>query len=181
MEAGQGDTPALQRFDRSARDARESETPIGESARGVIAEAKRRGLPILSVSLLPEPSSADALRGRKVLAFAGIGRPEKFFATLRAIGAELVAERGFPDHHRFRRSELESLAGDARRSGAMLVTTEKDIVRVSEPDGRGAELASILSGVPLRVLRVGLSVADGEGLDSLLRHALEHKRAAKPA
>jgi tetraacyldisaccharide 4'-kinase len=181
MESGQGDTPALQRFDRSARDARESETAIGESARGVIAEAKRRGLPILSASLLPEPSSADPLRGRKVLAFAGIGRPEKFFATLRSIGAELVAERGFPDHHQFRRRELETLVGDARRSGAILVTTEKDIVRVSEPDGRGAELASILSGVPLRALRVSLSVADGEGLDSLLRHALRQKRAAKPA
>jgi tetraacyldisaccharide 4'-kinase len=183
-EAGQGDMPALQRFDASKKGARgpiESGSAIGESARGLIAEANRRGLPILSASLLPEPSSADALRGQKVLAFAGIGRPEKFFATLRAIGAVLVAERGFPDHHRFRGRELERLAGEARRSGAILVTTEKDMVRVSEPDSRGTELASILSGVTLRVLRVSLSVADGERLDSLLRHALRQKRAAKPA
>lgn len=66
----------------------------------------------------------------RLLAFAGIGRPEKFFDTLSAHGGEVVDGASFPDHHRFALSELERLADYAASIEATLVTTEKDAVRL---------------------------------------------------
>ncbi|MEZ5923771.1 MAG: tetraacyldisaccharide 4'-kinase [Hyphomicrobiaceae bacterium] len=74
------------------------------------------------------------LRDRPVVAFAGIGRPDKFFATLRTLGAELRIAEGFPDHHCYTVAEAERLLLEAHRNAAALVTTEKDIVRLT-PDG----------------------------------------------
>lgn len=71
------------------------------------------------------------LRGLKVAAFAGIGRPEQFFKDLEATGAVLALRREFPDHHAYAPSDLAELAEAALRAGASaLVTTEKDAVRL---------------------------------------------------
>lgn len=67
---------------------------------------------------------------RPVIAFAGIGRPGKFFETLSALGARLVAARDFPDHHAFTDADAGALAAEAERHSAILVTTEKDHVRL---------------------------------------------------
>jgi tetraacyldisaccharide 4'-kinase len=96
-----------------------------------------------------------------VLAFAGIGRPEKFFATLRALGAELVATRPFPDHHGYRVAEIDQLLRAAERSQARLVTTAKDIVRVPAAKRAGIE-----------VLEVEIDWADSAALLDLLRAAV---------
>ena len=66
------------------------------------------------------------LKGTAVLAFAGIGDPEKFFATLRDAGIEIGAAVAFPDHHRYRRFEARELIERAGREELVLVTTEKD-------------------------------------------------------
>lgn len=102
---------------------------IGEGARGerVAAEAAARGVPVHRARLVP---AARSLAGRSVFAFAGIGRPQKFFETLEAAGAHLAGTRAFPDHHPFRPAERDALVADARRCGAVLVTTEKDAVRL---------------------------------------------------
>src|SRR6516162_909935 len=69
------------------------------------------GLPVINAVLAPV--NGERLSGMRLSAFAGIGRPEKFFATLRALGAELVSTPAFPDHHPFRIAELEELRRDA--------------------------------------------------------------------
>ena len=97
-----------------------------------------------------------------MVAFAGIGRPEKFFATLRGLGARLVSARAFPDHAPYPPRILRRLSEEARRAGAMLVTTEKDAARLP-PAFRREALA----------LPVRLVPEDPEAFDALLRRAFE--------
>ena len=78
------------------------------------------------------PRGGGELSGQRLVAFAGIGRPEKFFATLRSLGAELVANQVYPDHHAFRPKDILQLKKKARNEDAMLITTEK-ILRVYLP------------------------------------------------
>ncbi|QHQ36766.1 tetraacyldisaccharide 4'-kinase [Algicella marina] len=96
-------------------------------------------------------------KGRRVLAFAGIGRPAKFFATLRAEGADVVATRSFSDHAPYGPAILSRLKADAQAAGAQLVTTEKDAVRL--PDDFRREV---------QVLPVRLESADWAPLDAAL-------------
>jgi tetraacyldisaccharide 4'-kinase len=97
--------------------------------------------PILHAELVP--LNPERYAGARVVAFAGIGRPEKFFATLRRVGAELVAERPFPDHQPFGDSEIAALRRTAERESARLVTTEKDWVRLSEEQRIGIDVLSV--------------------------------------
>jgi tetraacyldisaccharide 4'-kinase len=85
--------------------------------------------PLLRARLVPDEASLR-FRGAKVLAFAGIGRPEKAFATLREIGADVVASHGFPDHHAYDEDDVARLVEEAARLGAEPVTTRKDWVRL---------------------------------------------------
>ncbi len=86
-------------------------------------------LPRLDAELQPLETGMD-WPGLRTLAFAGIGRPEKFFATLRGLGAEIVATRAFADHAPYAPVLCSRLAAEADRLGAQLVTTEKDAVRL---------------------------------------------------
>jgi tetraacyldisaccharide 4'-kinase len=98
-------------------------------------------LPMLRAVLAPV--AGERLAGSRLLAFAGIGRPEKFFATLRALGAVLVGPRAFPDHHPFRTGDVEQLLRDAERAQARLITTAKDIVRVPPARRAGIEVLEV--------------------------------------
>jgi len=84
---------------------------------------------VLRARLVPAADAVD-LAGRRVLAFAGIGRPEKFFATVEAVGGVLVGRRPFPDHHPYGEAELAGLVAEAARLDALPVTTAKDAVRL---------------------------------------------------
>lgn len=122
---------------------------IGEG--GAAAELERtlaaRGAPVFHARVTPDDQTVVALRGQRVLAFAGIGDPGRFFDTLRAHGIEVAAERRFPDHHRFTNDELWALRAEATRGELVLVTTEKDFARLSD-----SELAPLKDGItPLPV------------------------------
>ena len=121
---------------------------LGGAAREVAEAATTRAIPVFRARLVPDAAAANALARKRVLAFAGIGRPEKFFATLVAIGAEVVERRGFPDHHRFSPADAEGLLSHARAHELQLVTTEKDFVRM-RGDQALAELAAATKALPV--------------------------------
>jgi tetraacyldisaccharide 4'-kinase len=87
--------------------------------------------PVMSGRIVPLVTGMP-WQGLRVLAFAGIGRPEKVFATLRGLGADVVRTRSFGDHEPYGTAILERLAAEARSLGAQLVTTEKDSVRLPD-------------------------------------------------
>jgi len=76
------------------------------------------------------------LAGKRIYLFAGIARPEGFAETVRGLGAEIAGTRWFRDHHLYTARELADLKAQA--AGALLVTTEKDLVRIERPDGIAA-------------------------------------------
>lgn len=86
--------------------------------------------PCFGFTLAPDaPSQAD-ISGSPVFAFAGIGRPERFFETLREHGYQLGGTKAYGDHHSYQKSELDDLWQQADRLGARLITTQKDWVRL---------------------------------------------------
>ena len=108
--------------------------------------------PVLRAHLKAE---GDAFAGKTVFAFAGIGRPEKFFASLEDSGAAVVGSCFFPDHHPYSEDEiiqLRAVAGEA-----MLVTTEKDFVRLSTAQREG-----------IRMLKVAAVFDDAHATERLL-------------
>jgi tetraacyldisaccharide 4'-kinase len=101
---------------------------IGADRTGIAARSNK---PVLCARL--QPREAEDLAGCKTVAFAGIGRPEKFFATLRQVGAELVSTHAFADHHAYREAELARLLDEASERRAVAITTEKDRIRLAQP------------------------------------------------
>lgn len=105
---------------------------IGDGAAGqeVAALARRDGVTVVDARLEADRTAASAIANRDVLAFAGIGRPEKFWKSLDRAGARIGMSRAFPDHHAYTRADIAALLGDATARGLLPVTTEKDWVRL---------------------------------------------------
>lgn len=102
---------------------------LGADRTGIAAAVAGR-VPVLQAVLAPDSQTVASLDRRPVLAFAGIGRPEKFFATCRDAGLALAATRAFPDHHPYGAAEVARLLTDAAALGAVPLTTEKDAMRL---------------------------------------------------
>jgi tetraacyldisaccharide 4'-kinase len=113
---------------RAAASRSDAAVLIGADLTGALATLPP-SLPVLHARLQPDADIA-ALRGQRVLAFAGIGRPEKFFAMLSQAGVTVVEKIPFPDHHNFNATDLDGILDVARKLDAMPVTTPKDLVRI---------------------------------------------------
>jgi tetraacyldisaccharide 4'-kinase len=116
---------------------------IGTDMDGIGADLARH-LPVARARLVPSDDSGQ-WQGRRVVAFAGIGRPQKFFDSLAELGADLIAGIGFPDHHPYRADEMAALVTQAEQAGATAVTTSKDWVRLP------AELRPRVETLPVRL------------------------------
>ena len=114
----------------------------GAAADALAAAVARRSAPVLRARLVPDAADVVSLRDKRALAFAGIGDPEKFFATLRASGIDVAATRSFADHHAYRKTELSALRAEAQQNGLTLVTTAKDLARLG-PAGTGISVLKV--------------------------------------
>jgi tetraacyldisaccharide 4'-kinase len=126
---------------------------IGDDATGAL-RALPSALPVVRAALRPDGGIA-VLAGRRAFAFAGIGRPAKFFAMLAAAGIALAGQEGFADHHRYTQAELDRLLATAARLDARAVTTPKDAARLTPAQRRHV----IVVGVRL-VWRDEVALAD---------------------
>lgn len=140
---------------------------IGDNARASDVIAQAGALPVLHGRLVPDTAAVTALRERKVLAFAGIGDPDKFFATVAQAGIAIGARRAFADHHRFSAEEAAELIMAAEQDGLTLLTTEKDLARMS----RDPALSALATQT--QVLPVTLEVDDVEALRALVLKKLK--------
>jgi tetraacyldisaccharide 4'-kinase len=118
---------------------------------------------------VPDVGAVVDLKARKVFAFAGIGDPEKFFATAESAGLALAQHRAFPDHHRFTEEEAAKLIMDAEDEGLALLTTEKDRARMA-----GDPLLAALAEHS-HVLPVRLEAREIDALRNLILGSLRRK------
>jgi tetraacyldisaccharide 4'-kinase len=153
---------------------------VGEGAAGelIAARARAAARPVIGADLRIRADAARDLAGHRVYAFAGLALPQKFYASLAKAGAEIIGTSNFPDHHPYDGREirvLQQLAWDHR---ALLVTTEKDIARLTD-----RELAMLAPTLPLpRAIPVTLEFADKELLSEIVAAALAAaRRISSPA
>lgn len=142
--------------------ARASAVVIIGDDRAEIVERVPEGVPVLTARLVPGPESA-MLTGRRVVAFAGIGRPEKFFAMVKGVGAQVVATHPFADHYPYAEADIQPILDEAFNLSAVPVTTAKDAVRLP-PDQRQQ----------VTVLTVTAAFDDENTLDRLLTPVTRH-------
>ncbi len=137
---------------------------IGPDRVGIANRIRSATPPLFAAELVPGPE-ALRLRDQPIVAFAGIGRPAKFFETLEAIGAVLIERHGFADHHRYSPDEIMRLCEAASRHGGRPVTTAKDYVRLP-PEAR----------LMVDVLSVDLEWREPMALRALLAPLVERSR-----
>ncbi|MDO8290039.1 MAG: tetraacyldisaccharide 4'-kinase [Parvibaculum sp.] len=146
----------------------------GHAADSLAARARNQALPVFRAIL--RAKNAPDLDNKTVFAFSGIGRPEKFITTLQELHAVIAGVAEYPDHHMFSEADAQKILLKARELSAMIVTTEKDHVRLqSAPVGSArARLRDTAVSVPVRAL-----IDDQAGLEALIGEAILHARHPK--
>ena len=141
---------------------------IGADEAGVSEHIAAAGMPLFKARFEAGPEAAG-LKGETVVAFAGIGRPEKFFATLEEVGCTLAARHAFADHHPYTPAEIAVLIRQAEAKNAKLVTTAKDAQRLA-PQDRDR----------IKVLTITPKWEDEEALNRLLATLEDDARTEQP-
>lgn len=145
----------------------------GNTANDVAQGVAQRGGLVLRAAFVPAESVVAQLRGHRVLAFAGIGDPARFFNTLRTHGIEVVSQRVFADHHPFTAEDIGAMVREAQAGTLILVTTEKDLARIEGDPALAAYVAQI---VPFPVK---LRIEDEGVLEDFLKDRLRRARQSR--
>jgi tetraacyldisaccharide 4'-kinase len=117
----------------------------------------RGNLPVFRARLVPVAAALRSLE-HPVVAFSGLGHPEKFFSLLYEMGCDLVGTYPFPDHHRYSPNDVMQIVETAAAKGARAVTTAKDAVRLPQ------EAQDMVD-----VIDVVVEFQDEAGIDALLQ------------
>ncbi len=141
----------------------------GGAAAPVAARAGAAGRPVLQARLVP--AGRGGWRERPILAFAGIGRPEKLYASLKAVGATVAETASFADHHRYSEAEAGRLIAQAAAADLRLVTTEKDKARLVGEAGALARLREQADAFP-----VVLEFVDATAVTAMIRQLAQGRR-----
>jgi tetraacyldisaccharide 4'-kinase len=121
----------------------------GEAAGPLIRAAARAGRAVIRAEL--RPTRVREWRKQPILAFAGIARPQRFFAALTDVGATLARTMTFPDGHRYTAVDAETLMATADADGLRLVTSEQDMARLAGRSGALALLAGRTEALAMTV------------------------------
>ncbi|WFE88963.1 tetraacyldisaccharide 4'-kinase [Roseibium porphyridii] len=141
----------------------------GNEAETAIHLAGRKGLPILHAHIRAQKDKA--LEGQKLFAFAGIGRPQKFFDALKGLGYQVKKARAFADHHLYSQADVRTLLTEAEEEGLQLVTTSKDMARLETTEG---ELFHWIASTAI-VVDVRMDIDDEDRLMNLIREKLRQR------
>jgi len=116
---------------------------------------------VTSIERLDGTAIDESLDGRRAVVFAGIGRPGAFLTTVRSLGVDVVGRRWWPDHHPYRRGDIDLLlSADRFPAHDWLLTTEKDAVKLAALGG--------LNHAPIAVVKASIEFL-GDGADLLDR------------
>ncbi|MCM2472987.1 tetraacyldisaccharide 4'-kinase [Rhizobium sp. CG5] len=144
----------------------------GNAADKLVRQAARAGKTVFVATL--EPRDSADLAGVRVMAFAGIADPAKFYRTLESLGAEIVAHRAFGDHQLLSEDEIAELLDYSAEHGLTLVTTSKDFVRLKGAHGRASDLIA-----RSRVVEVEMAFDDRHAPAAILDRAIEACRTRR--
>ncbi|MBD8878027.1 tetraacyldisaccharide 4'-kinase [Roseibium polysiphoniae] len=141
----------------------------GDADDEVVHMAARKALPMFHARL--RAAVQDELRERPLCAFAGIGRPAKFFDTLRQEGLDVAKTLSFADHHEFTESEAETLLKAAEAEDLQLVTTAKDMARLQS--ARHEIFRWLVART--QVLSVAMEIDDEDRLVGIIRESIRSR------
>jgi tetraacyldisaccharide 4'-kinase len=142
----------------------------GRSADELTRTVAARGGLVLRANFVADPQAVERLQGRRVLAFAGIGDPQRFFATLCANDIDVAETKAFADHHAYAPYEITDLRARATAQNLTLVTTEKDMARIASEPRLSRHRAEVLP------FKVTLQIENESALRSLLTDRLAAAR-----
>ncbi len=146
--------------------------PPAATADGVLT-ALRRSFPGPVLAARTEPAeSTEWLDGARVVAYAGIANPQRFFSLLESCGATVVVRRSFSDHHAFSPADAAALLQTAAAHSASLVTTEKDWVRLSGHADARRDLQARTRTLPICL---AFDARDEERFSGLIKSVLSRK------
>ena len=151
---------------------------LGDGARldAISAAAQRSQVDLFQGHIISE-KLPDEAGGSRLLAYSGIGRPEKFFASLSDTGRLLVKTMPFPDHHLYSEADAEKILGRCYALSAVPITTEKDHARLrhAPKDSYCAEL-----GRASLVLKISVDLSEAKGISRMLQDLMQES-APDPA